>query len=111
MGDFDTTMELAGEAMMEHLATETVTYTPLGGAALTRTAIVHRRYPMQLADSVVYTAAIQLRNDAALGRLASAINTGGDTITYSPKRGGPTKTAPVLQILHQDAGCVIVEVE
>lgn len=108
MGDFDTTMETAAEAAFAYLGTEQVTYTPNGGAARTVTAVV-RRMGID-GDLNVPIAQIKVKNSATLGLAAAAIDTGGDSIAWSPKRGGTTRTSRITALVSADAGFVTVEV-
>ncbi len=109
MTDFAETMALAGEAALESLDAEPITYTPLAAAGVVRRALV-RRLGNHAAGPMgrVPEAEVTLRNDAATGRLASAIDTGGDTITWAPKRGGATKISRVLEIASSNGGFVTV---
>ncbi len=109
MSDFSDTMAVAAEAALEVLDTESITYTPLGGVGVARDALIHRignrgAGPLGPAPE----AEVTLRNDATAGRLASAIDTGGDTLTWAPKRGGATKVSRVLEIVSTNGGFVTV---
>lgn len=106
--DFDTTMQLAGEAAMECLGTEAVIYTPRAGAARPIQVIVQRLGldPIQH----VPIARIKARQQATLGLDAASLDTGGDKITWSPKRGGPARSSRIQQVLAADGGFVTVEV-
>jgi len=108
MGDFETTMELAGAAAMAALDTETVTYTPRGGSARAIEAIITRAAPDVEID--VPVARIKVRNDVTLGIDAATVDTGGDTIAWPPKRGGSTRTSRISDVLSADAGFVTVGV-
>ncbi|MCK9570145.1 hypothetical protein M0R72_14470 [Candidatus Pacearchaeota archaeon] len=107
MTDFATALGLGAEAAMAFLDTESITYTPLAGAGVPRDALVERLGPQRLSGlGSVPLARVTLRNDAAAGRPASGIDTGGDTITWSPKRGGATRVSRVLEIEWQNGGFV-----
>jgi len=108
MGDFETTMELAAAATMAALDTETVVYTPRGGAARSIEAVITRGAPDP--DIDVPVARVKVRNHATLGIDASAIDTGGDTLAWSPKRGGSNRTSRITDLLGADAGFVSVGV-
>jgi hypothetical protein len=108
MSDFDTAMELAGEAMGESLGVETVVYTPLGGVARSIAVTIARALPDPALD--VPAARITARNHATLGIDGSSVDTGGDTIAWSPKRGGSAKISRIEDIVTVNAGMIVVEV-
>ena len=108
MSDFATTMALGAEAALEVLDAESITYTPVGAAGLIRSVLVRRLPPRDIGIGVVPLAEVTLRHDATAGRLASAIDTGGDTITWSPKPGGTTKVSRILEIVSVNGGFVTV---
>ena len=109
MTDFETAMNLGAEAAIECMDAETIVYTPLAGSGVGRQALIERIGAQRVGTvGPVPQARVTLRNDAAAGRLAGAVDTGGDTIAWSPKRGGPTKVSRVLSIERQNAGFVVV---
>ncbi len=111
MSAFDDTLELAGEAMLACLDPETITYTPAVGAARSIEALIQREVPLELANhEIVPATVLRVRNHATLGILASAVDTGGDKITWQPKRGGATKDSRIVRIVAQDAGHLVLEV-
>lgn len=107
MGDYDTTMELAGEAMAELLGVEEVTYTPRSGTARTIDVVIERTG----VEDNLPTARIKARSHATSGLTAGTIDTGGDTITWAPKRGGTTRTSRIVALVGATAGTVTVEVQ
>ncbi len=108
MGDFDTTMELAGAAMLECLGTETVTYTPRGGVGRPIAVLVHRLGIDP--ETRVPLARIEAREHATLGVVAATLDTGGDTIAWQPKPEGATRVGRVTALISANAGIVVVEV-
>lgn len=98
----------AGAAAMTLLDAESIAYTPATGVAVTIDALIDRR-PLDGVDGMgrVPKAILRIRNDATYGRLASAIDTGGDSITWPAKKGSTTtRTSRILEILDQDAAFV-----
>lgn len=94
---------------MACLDAESIVYTPLGAAAVPISALVERLGVQEVMPGArVPLARIVMRNDATAGRPASGIDTGGDTVTWSPKRGGSTRTSRVLEIVSANAGFVTV---
>jgi len=109
MTDFAAAMDLAAEAAWVSLDVESITYTPAGGAGLVRSALVRRLAPQEISGlGRAPEAMVTLRNQAAAGRLSSVVDTGGDTISWSPKRGGAAKVSRVLEIISANGGFVTV---
>lgn len=108
MTDFGTTLGLVGAAALTLLDAESVVYTPATGSAVTIDALIDRRPIDAVPEELGRTprATLKIRNHATLGRLASAIDTGGDTVTWKPKKDGTTRTSSVMEILDQDAAFV-----
>lgn len=94
---------------MAMLDAESIVYTPRAAAGVTLDALIERLGPQRVGGmGPVPLARVTLRNDVALGRLASGIDTGGDTITWSPKRGGATRVSRVLEIEQSNGGFVVL---
>lgn len=109
MTDFAATMDLAAEAAWVSLDIESIVYTPIGGASLARSALVRRLVPPEISGlGRAPEAMVTLRNNTAAGRLGSNVDTGGDTISWSPKRGGTAKVSRVLEIVSANGGFVTV---
>lgn len=86
------------------VGSESVTYTPRGGTAVTFDANVSRDVPILADSGDGYVPSIQVfvRNHATLG--VTSVNTGGDTVTIAERRGGTARTHQVREVLEQDAG-------
>lgn len=111
MGDFAISMQEASEAAMTVLDAETVTYTPNGGDARSISALVQRELPIEVpGGAVVPGARLTVRNDATDGIAAGDVDTGGDTVAWSPKRGGSSRTSRIVRIAYAGSGMVVVEV-
>jgi hypothetical protein len=109
MSDAAVTMDLAAEAAWVSLDIEPITYTPIGGAGLARSALVRRLVPQEISGlGRAPEAMVTLRNHAAAGRLSSNVDTGGDRISWSPKRGAAAKVSRVLEIVSANGGFVTV---
>lgn len=84
---------------------EPVTYTPRGGSALSINAVVVRRLPDAVEESVSGFAPVMeiyIANDATKG--VTAVDTGGDVVAVADRIGGTARSHPVAKVIDQDHG-------
>ena len=99
------------EAFTNRSLTETLTYTPNGGAARSIAAVVNRPgRDEHLGRAAVPTFAVQVINDSTLGIALSELDLGGDTITLAERVGGAAVTRKIVRLIEQDAEWVQIEV-
>ena len=110
MSAFADTMELAAEAMLGCMPWETIVYRPRAAGSRNIKALVQRDLPLELANhEIVPATVLRVRDHATLGILASTLDTGGDRVTWRPKRGGAVKTSRIVRLLPHPPGIVVVE--
>jgi len=108
MGDYAIAQQEAASSTLAALDPETVTYTPYGGSARSIEVFLDRQPPQAIEGmGTSPTAIVRARNDVAAGLNAATLDTGGDSVTWPPKRGdSTTKSSRILSILAVDAAWI-----
>ena len=108
--EVEKTISQLGMIDADAMGGESVTYTPYGGTAVTRYAIVDRREPTaaEVAAGIVPSLTIAVANDATKGIALTSLNIGGDTIAVRFYQNSQTFTIRRMPI-QQDAGMLTFE--
>jgi hypothetical protein len=112
--DISTALLNASKTIRDNGPYESVIYTPSGGDAVARTALITRKSFRTINGRVVsYAAEITLVNDADEGIDAGGITTGLDQIQYPHRVGDTVASMPkrtIKDIIYHDAGSITVGV-
>ena len=91
---------------------ESVVYRPATGVPRTIAATVFRQLAETISDDenrVVPVFEVHVANSCTTGISSKEINLGGDTISIAARNGLAATTRPVVQIIEQDEGMLVLQ--
>lgn len=109
MTDFDDRFSDAFDKLLDEFG-ESVEYQPLAGRPRTITVIIDRTSPEAVpgqsrASSFMPT--VEAKNHATDGLLLTEVNTGGDTMKVSRRKGGDVETLRIASVDDQEGGVTV----